>query len=73
MALVGHMCHKKFNEIFLFVCATLKYSAFIHLRDVSLIGLCAVVDCTVLTLERRVRPTVYERFKRQLVNHVHVF
>jgi len=55
-ALVGHICHKKFHEIFLFICATLKYSVFIRLRDVSLIGLYAVIDFTVLTLERRVRP-----------------
>jgi hypothetical protein len=57
-ALVGHMCHKKFHEIFLFDCATLKYNVFIHLRDVALIGLYVVIDCTVLTLERRVRPIV---------------
>jgi hypothetical protein len=72
-ALVGHMCHKKFSEIFLFVCATMKYGVFIHLRDVALIELYVVVDCTVLTLERRVRPIAYVRFKRQLVNHAHVF
>ena len=35
-ALVGHMCHKKFHEIFLFVCVTLKYGVFVHLRGVSL-------------------------------------
>jgi hypothetical protein len=70
---VGHMCHNKFHEIFFFVCVTLKYSIFILLRDVALIGLYVVVDCTVLTLERRVRPIAYERFKRQFVNHAHVF
>lgn len=72
-ALVGPMCHQKFYEIFVFVCATLKYSVFIHFRDVALIGVYVVVDRTVLTMERRVRPIAYERFKRQLVNHAHVF
>jgi len=72
-ALVGHMCHKKFHEIFLFVCATLKYSVFNHWRDVALIGIYVVVDCTVLTPERRVRPIAYERFKHHLVNHAHLF
>jgi hypothetical protein len=37
------------------------------------IGWYVVVDCTVLTLERHVRLTAYERFERQLVNHSHIF
>ena len=74
-ALVGHMCHKKIHEIFFFIRTTLKYSVhvFIHFREAALILWYVIADCTVLTLERRVRPTAHERFKRQLVNHAHVF
>ena len=64
------MCHKKFHEIFLFVCATLKYSVFIHLRDIALKGLYVVVDCTVLTLEQRVQQIAYEHFKRHLIEDI---
>jgi hypothetical protein len=71
-ALVGHMCHKKFHEIFLFVCASLKYSAFIHLRRIFN----RIVRSNRLhrfDTGTACSPVAHERFKRQLVNHAHVF